>query len=406
MYKQLIEKFLATREQTKLLIRSLSDEDCCSQSMEDASPAKWHLAHTTWFFETFILECYEKNFSPFNCAFRVLFNSYYEGVGEQYPRNQRGMISRPSVSEVIDYREDINRRLLDLLEENMALESLHRIYVLIELGIHHEQQHQELLVTDIKHLLSMNPLLPPYTPPVNKEAKTGSHGLLEKHDSIWNSFDPGIVEIGHTGQGFFYDNETPRHRQFLESFSMASTLVTNKEYLSFIEDGGYQDPMLWLSSGWSWVQENKLAHPLYWKKDQPQFDTSWGEFTSHGLESLDPNKPVLHISFFEAEAYARWSGARLPSEAEWEHAAQSQIQKQSDYFGVAWQWTVSSYAPYPGYVTAPGAIGEYNGKFMVNQYVLRGSSCATPKGHARLTYRNFFPASARWQFSSIRLAKS
>ncbi|SDY27749.1 ergothioneine biosynthesis protein EgtB [Collimonas sp. OK242] len=403
---ELAKAFSTIRDQTGRLVQPLSAEDCCVQSMPDASPAKWHLAHTTWFFETFILEQFETSFQPFHPAFRVLFNSYYEGVGEQHPRAQRGLITRPSLAEVQAYRQNVDQRLLALLGQTRAPDQMRQLTALVELGLQHEQQHQELILTDIKHLLSMNPLLPPYLASdamAEAAANTAAAAALQ-----WQPFEAGIVEIGHAGQGFFFDNETPRHRQFVEPFSMASRLVSNGEYLAFVEDGGYQNPLLWLAAGWEWVQQQKLTRPLYWQAAYTQFDSAWREFTLHGLQPLALHEAVTHISFFEAEAYARWAGARLPSEAEWERAA-AQVQAAvsgTDYFGVAWQWTSSSYAPYPGYVALPGAVGEYNGKFMVNQYVLRGSSSATPDGHARLSYRNFFPATARWQFSGIRLARS
>ena len=379
------------------------------QSMPDASPVKWHLAHTTWFFETFLLERYEANFRPFHPAFRVLFNSYYNGIGEKHPRPQRGLVTRPSLREVIAYRRNVDERmeqLLSLRNDDPQLRAL------METGIQHEQQHQELLLTDVKHLLSMNPLFPAY-------ASSPMESSTPPEPWTWKRYDAGVVEIGHAGEGFCFDNETPRHREFVEPYMLASRQVSNGEYLAFIEDGGYANPAYWLSEGWDWVQASRLAHPLYWHRES----SGWKEFTLHGLQSLDPHCPATHISFFEADAYARWSGARLPTEAEWECAAvnvedfgpygfhpsahgSQQADGLSQLFGTSWQWTLSSYAPYPGYRAADGALGEYNGKFMANQYVLRGSSCVTPAGHARVTYRNFFPASARWQFSGIRLAKS
>jgi ergothioneine biosynthesis protein EgtB len=396
------------RRHTLDLAQPLSEEDCCAQSMPDASPIKWHLAHTTWFFETFILERCEPHFRPYHSAFRVLFNSYYNGVGDKHPRPQRGLLTRPSLGEVRAYRRNVDERLGALLAQDELSPSLTS---LLELGLQHEQQHQELMLTDVKHLLSMNPLRPAYAP-------TLLNGSGKTSPTSWRSYDAGVVEIGHDGKGFHFDNEAPRHRQFLESFALASRLVVNGEYLDFVDDGGYANPALWLSEGWDWVQANRLSQPMYW-----QHDGSWQEFTLHGLQPLSMNRPVTHLSFFEADAFARWNGARLPTEAEWEFAAADTREfGQADLhpaalpatrgdslaqmFGACWQWTLSSYAPYPGYQTAEGAIGEYNGKFMANQYVLRGSSCATPAGHARITYRNFFPATARWQFSGIRLAKS
>ncbi|HWT71201.1 MAG TPA: ergothioneine biosynthesis protein EgtB [Oxalicibacterium sp.] len=384
------------RQHSVALAAPLSAEDCCAQSMPDASPIKWHLAHTTWFFETFILERFERHYQPHHPAFRVLFNSYYNGVGDKHARAKRGLLTRPSLSEVHAYRRDVDARLLDLLARPMKAEHFAQLATLVELGLHHEQQHQELMLTDVLHLLSCNPLMPAYctaTPQVRPSAASMQ----------WHAFDAGIVEIGHDGDGFCFDNELPRHRQFVERYQLASRLVTNGEYLAFIEAGGYRDASLWLSEGWDWVNREELQHPLYWQ----QTEDGWHAFGLHGLQPLDANTPATQISYFEADAYARWAGARLPTEAEWEHAARSEKSSKSlqQLFGECWQWTSSGYAAYPGFQTAEGALGEYNGKFMSNQYVLRGSSCATPEGHARVSYRNFFPATARWQFMGIRLAR-
>jgi ergothioneine biosynthesis protein EgtB len=380
--------FSATRAHSVALTKGLSVEDCGAQSMPDASPTKWHLAHATWFFETFILERFEAGFKPFDPAFRVLFNSYYNGVGEKFLRAQRGLLTRPSLNEVLAYRADVDKRILNLL----AISTESEMLALLELGLQHEQQHQELIVTDAKHLLSLNPLAPEY-------------GLAlvtakAERDFAWVDFPAGVVEVGHLGENFYFDNETPKHRQFTEAYSLASRPVTNAEFAAFIADGGYGRPEFWLSEGWDWVQSNGITEPLYWRRE----GDPWSEFTLHGLAPLQPLQPVAHISYFEAAAYAFWAGARLPTEAEWEAAAKSAAPLEQ-MFGAVWQWTSSAYAPYPGFVPAAGAVGEYNGKFMVNQYVLRGSSIATPEGHSRATYRNFFPANARWQFSGIRLAK-
>jgi len=402
-------RFGMVRARSFDLAKPLSEEDCCVQSMPDASPVKWHLAHTTWFFETFLLEKYEEAFQPFLPAFRVLFNSYYNGVGEKHPRPQRGMLTRPALHEVLLYRKRVNeriQRLFDRLGDDASF------CAMVELGLHHEQQHQELILTDIKHLLSLNPIQPAYSEEVDDSSSRAAA-------MTWLPFDSAIVEIGHGADGFCFDNETPRNKQYVETYSLASRLVTNGEYLQFILNGGYRDPQWWLSEAWDWLQANGISHPVYWESDEK----GWSEFTLGGRRRLDPSRPALHVSYYEADAYARWVGARLPSEVEWEHAAQRHSVRPDatsdghlhpraaagsglqQIFGDAWQWTRSSYAPYPGYRWPQGAIGEYNGKFMVNQYVLRGSSCVTPEGHSRITYRNFFPASARWQFSGIRLAK-
>jgi ergothioneine biosynthesis protein EgtB len=388
------------------LSEPLSEEDCCVQSMPDASPVKWHLAHATWFFETFLLEPHEPGFAPHHPAFRMLYNSYYNGVGEKHARAQRGLITRPSFDEVLAYRHAVDTRMGALLGAGKPA-----LMALVELGLQHEEQHQELLLTDVKHLLSMTPWLPAYAGNSLPPAPAPAAPALR-----WVEFNGGVVEIGHAGDGHCFDNELPRHRQFIEPFRLASRLATNGDYLAFLRDGGYRDPALWMSEGWDWVMREGLRHPLYWHER----DGQWQEFTLHGLQPLDLQRPATHLSWFEADAYARWAGARLPTEFEWEHAASgindtaaralhpasSGEGAMSDLFGACWQWTSSSYGPYPGYASQPGALGEYNGKFMSNQYVLRGSSCATPVGHARSTYRNFFPATARWQFSGIRLARA
>jgi ergothioneine biosynthesis protein EgtB len=407
-----VGRYLTVRAATEALARPLSAEDCCVQSMPDASPAKWHLAHTSWFFETFILERHEQGFCAFDAAFRVLFNSYYQGVGRQHPRPQRGLLTRPSLATVLAYRADVDARMLRLLQQDGLPEP---IWSLLELGLQHEQQHQELLLTDIKHLLWCNPLWPAYR---DAPAVADSEAAAP---SDWQPFEGGLVQIGHAAAGFAFDNELPRHSVFLQPYALATRPVTNAEYLAFMADGGYANPAHWLAEGWDWCRSQQITHPLYWRQEE----AGWQEFTLAGGRPLVPRQPVVHLSYYEADAYARWAGARLPTEAEGEAAA-GQADSQGHFadsglfqplperqqgaglrqmFGDLWEWTQSSYAPYPGFATAPGAVGEYNGKFMVNQYVLRGGSCATPAGHVRASYRNFFPAAARWQFTGVRLAR-
>lgn len=408
IFSSLLDRYESVRSASMALAEPLSDEDCCVQSMPDASPIKWHLAHTSWFFETFILEKFEANFKPFHPAFRMLFNSYYNGVGARHPRARRGLITRPSLAEVEDYRSQVDARMEALLLIAAAPTYIPspELEQLITLGLNHEEQHQELMLTDVLHLLSNNPLYPAYTER-RMEPAASAHALQ------WVAVPEGIVEIGHAGGGFCFDNELPRHRHYVEPFELASRLVSNAEYLAFVKAGAYDDPSLWLAEGWDWLQANNISHPLYWHRSKD----SWYEFTLNGLVELDGERAARHVSFFEADAYARWSGARLPTEAEWECAASRQAALwgeagQAGSVGLTqlldtgWQWTCSSYAAYPGFQPAAGAVGEYNGKFMVNQYVLRGGSCATPPGHSRLSYRNFFPSHARWQFSAIRLARS
>lgn len=400
----LLHRYAAVRKHTLALAEPLSDEDCGAQSMPDASPIKWHLAHTTWFFETFILERMETDFTPFHPAFRILFNSYYNGIGEKHPRPQRGLLTRPGMAQVRAYRADVDARIARLLEREHGEE----LDMLLTLGLQHEQQHQELMLTDVKHLLAQSLLRPAYM-----DIPLPAAGVAPA--MAWLSFDGGLTDIGHTGDGFSFDNELPRHKQYVAPFALASRLVTNGEYLNFVNAGGYANAALWLAEGWDWVRTQNLRAPIYWFQDEKG---GWQEFTLHGPQPLDLDRPVTHVSLFEADAYAQWAGARLPTEAEWEYAAaQASIETGSlhpsgatsdglrQMYGHCWQWTSSSYAPYPGFAAAEGALGEYNGKFMLNQYVLRGSSCATPEGHARASYRNFFPAGARWQFTGIRLAQ-
>jgi ergothioneine biosynthesis protein EgtB len=398
-HHHLAQRYAAVRAQTDALAAPLSAEDCALQSMPDASPVKWHLGHTSWFFETFVL-----GGKPWRDEFRILFNSYYVGIGERHPRPERGLLSRPSLEEVRAYRASVDERMQALFSGGLWRERA----ALIELGLNHEQQHQELVLTDVKHLFSRNPLLPPYKETRLSCANSTSMG--------WRAFPAGVREIGHDAGGFAFDNEQPRHRVFVNAFELADRLVTNAEFLEFIEDGGYRRADLWLAEGWDLRTAQNWEAPLYWKSAGSQR----AEFTLHGLRAIVPTEPVLHVSYFEADAYARWADARLPAEAEWEIAAQGRPVEGNFLesgrlhalggthlaFGDAWQWTSSAYAAYPGFRAASGAVGEYNGKFMVNQYVLRGGSCATPASHMRPSYRNFFPAAARWQFSGVRLARN
>lgn len=383
---QLIQHYRQVRAQTQALVAPLSAEDCAAQSMPETSPAKWHLAHTSWFFETFVLERWEAGFRPFDAAFRVLFNSYYNAVGDKHPRPQRGLLTRPGLDEVLAYRADVDTRMQRLLAQADA-----PMLELVELGLHHEQQHQELLLTDILHLFSRNPLWPAYG---EAPTRTAAPQALQ-----WLPFDESLAEIGHAGDGFAFDNEGPRHRVFVPAYELASRLVNNGEFAAFIDAGGYRDPALWLSEGWDWLQAQRRDHPLYWQRGAQ----GWSEFGLGGLQPLDGHAAVAHVSYYEADAYARWAQARLPTEAEWEHAAGHPGLQQRD--DTRWQWTASAYLPYPGFRASAGAVGEYNGKFMVNQMVLRGGSVATPRSHVRASYRNFFPASACWQFSGVRLAR-
>ncbi len=409
-----MERYQDIRRFSEYLCEPLVTEDYVVQSMPDVSPTKWHLAHVSWFFETFLLFPAIPGYQSLHPQYAYLFNSYYNTLGERHCRPNRGLISRPTVKETYQYRKYVDEQVLTLfatLDEQRLLE----FAPIITLGFHHEQQHQELMLTDLKHVLSCNPLYPVY-----RERSALNESRVSPLE--WVSFPEGIYWIGHEGEGFAFDNEGPRHREFLQPFQLASRLVTNGEYLEFIEDGGYQNPLLWLSEGWSTVRAEEWQAPLYWEKR----DGQWWTMTLSGLREVDKAEPVCHVSYYEADAYARWADARLPTEAEWEVAAQdvpiegnfvenglyhpsplntSSNGKLAQMYGDVWEWTQSSYSPYPGFRPGPGAIGEYNGKFMCNQYVLRGGSCATSRTHIRSTYRNFFPANAQWQFMGIRLAR-
>ncbi len=409
----LAERFASARATTERLVEGLSDEDCLLQSMPDASPLKWHLAHVSWFFETFVLAPHAARYLPFDPAFALLFNSYYVSLGERHARPERGLLSRPSLAEVRRYRRHVDAGVGELLATGaLPAEAL----ALVELGIQHEQQHQELILTDLKHHFSRNPLSPAFRSRMlahDPMARAAPLGFVRR--------DAGIVEIGHDGRGFAFDNELPRHRAFVEAFEIGDRLVTNAEYRDFMDDHGYARPELWLSEGWDVVQRERWHAPLYWRDDG-------GAFTLHGLEPLGNADPVVHLSYYEADAYARWADARLPTEAEWEAIARTQAPdadaallgsgalhprpartdatRPAQLYGDCWEWTLSAYLPYPGFRSAAGAVGEYNGKFMINQMVLRGGSVATPASHIRASYRNFFPTAARWQFSGLRLARS
>jgi len=396
------DPFVEVRRATEALCAPLSVEDLNLQSMPDASPAKWHLGHTTWFFERFLL-ARESDYRFFHPRYEFLFNSYYDAIGPRLARAERGLLSRPTVEEVRAYRRHVDERIL-AQRSRLPTE-------LITLGLAHEEQHQELLLTDLKHALSRNPLRPAYTTPVPRAPRERSHR--------WRSFDGGLIEIGAEGRGFAFDHERPRHHVFLEPFRLAEWLVSSGDYLAFITDGGYERPELWLADGWEAVRRHQWSAPMYWESH----DGPFALFTLAGLLELDPAAPVCHVSFYEADAYARWAHARLPTEAEWEHAASHELldggggggnflesgrlhpSGSGSLFGDCWQWTASPYVPYPGYRPAPGALGEYNGKFMCNQMVLRGGSCVSPARHLRASYRNFFPPAARWQFTGIRLAR-
>lgn len=407
-----LTRYSAIRKLTEQLAAPLGAEDQCVQSMPDASPTKWHLAHTTWFFETLVLKPHAAAYAPYNPGYDQLFNSYYETLGSRYPRPQRGLLTRPTVADIIDYRRHVDETMMRLFENTSRTERA-QFEDIAELGLQHEQQHQELILTDIKHAFSLNPLLPNYAPLFDEPAAPAPP--LE-----WFEHVGGIIPIGHAGDDFAFDNETARHLVLLRPFRLATRLITCGEYLAFMEDGGYRRPEFWLSDGWAIVQSQGWTAPLYWMRASQD----WNLFALNGVRPLKLDEPVVHVSFYEAAAYAAWAGKRLPTEFEWEAAASAQpvagnfldplrphpkpAQSGSgiaQLYGDAWEWTRSSYEPYPGFRPFDGAAAEYNGKFMCGQMVLRGGSAATPQGHIRPTYRNFFPPAARWQFSGIRLAE-
>jgi ergothioneine biosynthesis protein EgtB len=407
-------RYRCVREFTEKLCETLEAEDCVVQTMPEASPVKWHLAHTSWFFETFVLKEALANHNPIHPQYAYLFNSYYNAAGKMHCRPKRGLISRPTLRETFEYRRQVDSMMTAIFKTPAVFE---KFASTIRLGLQHEQQHQELILTDIKHVFFENPLRPVFYGRV--PLKPTPVALMSPL-----SVPAGIYAIGHNGDGFHFDNEEPHHRQFVEEFELMPSLVTNGDYLQFIEDGGYRRPEFWLSLGWHTVNEQRWEAPLYWERR----NGGWSIFTLAGVRELDKDEPVCHVSYFEADAFARWAKARLPSEFEWEVAAAglpstgnfaetqrfhpqpldhtAATQPLAQMFGDVWEWTSSSYSPYPGYAPAAGALGEYNGKFMCNQYVLRGGSCATSQSHIRKTYRNFCPPNARWQFTGIRLARS
>lgn len=426
--EQVLADFVAVRSFSEKLCQPLSTEDFNLQAIAETSPAKWHLAHTSWFFETFILKKFHSDFAPFNSRYEYLFNSYYNSIGEQFPRPQRGLLSRPSVEEVYQYRQFVTQKISDLVNQLSAQEhnQLSQVLSLIRLGINHEQQHQELLLTDLKYNLFQNLLHPAY----RETGKSSAYDLPVKPIK-WIQFDSELVSIGTDikdeaikQDSFAYDNEVPKHKFYRHQFLVASRLITNGEYLAFIEEGGYQDPQYWLSDGWDAVRKHQWQAPLYWFKK----NGDWFVYTLNGVKAINLNQPVAHVSYYEADAFARWSDARLLTEQEWESITNEQsVEKDISNFvendvlhpipskgfdglqqmyGDVWEWTSSAYSAYPGFKRAAGAVGEYNGKFMCNQYVLRGGSCVTSRSHIRKTYRNFFYPDARWQFSGIRLARN
>lgn len=406
------QRYRAVRAWTTALCAPLETEDYVVRSMPDASPAKWHLAHTSWFFETFVLGPHAPEYRPLDPRYAFLFNSYYVQAGERHCRAQRGLVTRPTVAEVYAYRAHVDAAMDALfgMFGNGAVDEA-AVLALVEVGLHHEQQHQELLLTDLKHLFWTNPLRPAYqTRGHPAQARTAAD---ESGSDAWLDIPAGLYTIGHTGSSFSFDNEGPQHPTYLVATQIATRLVRNADYLAFMADGGYSRPELWLSAGWDAVRTHGWEAPLYWERQAP--DTPWEHFTLIGMRPISPDEPVCHVSFYEADAFARWAGARLPTEAEWEVATvlygaapdttDGGAADRGEFFGTRWQWTASPYIGYPGYRSAGGALGEYNGKFMADQWVLRGASGATPPSHRRRTYRNFFPADTRWQFSGLRLAR-
>ncbi len=409
----ILQRYKQVRQQTEALCKPLGKEDYVVQPVVDVSPPKWHLAHTTWFFETLLLQEFKSDYEVFDQDYNYLFNSYYETVGERVLRTDRGNLTRPGVTEVYAYRKHVDEAMTHLFEGETAL--IDEFYKVLEIGLQHEQQHQELLITDIKYILGHNPIFPSYFEEVS---------LLQNNQGRIANFleiPDGLYPIGHQGEGFCYDNELGLHQVYLPAYQIMDRLVTNDEYLEFILEGGYGDFRFWLMEGWEWVKAHEVSSPLYWHR----LEGKWQSYNLHGLQPLDGNAPVTHISFFEADAYARWKGMRLPSEFEWETASkmyQPQVPDQAEFqesgrflplpttgdntqfYGDAWEWTGSAYRPYPYFKQDDGALGEYNGKFMINQMVLRGGSCATPRDHIRSSYRNFFHPHLRWQFTGIRLA--
>lgn len=381
---QILTEFLETRQTTEELCAPLKVEDYVVQPIENVSPPKWHLGHTTWFLEEFILKNHKPDYKIFNKDYAFIFNSYYESFGERVVRTNRGNLSRPTVEEVYMYRDYVTQQLTEFIEGYITNE----VFNILEIGIHHEKQHQELLITDIKYILGNNPLQPSYS-------ETFQGNFIVQKSQEWKTIPEGIYSIGHATNDFCYDNELGNHKVYLHEYKISDALVTNGQYLKFIKDGGYENFKYWHSDGWEWVKKNKISAPFYWYK----INDEWFQYTLNGLIPINKKHPVTHVSYYEAYAFAQWKGYRLPTEFEWEAA--------QEYFnwGQRWEWTESAYLPYPKYKKAEGALGEYNGKFMVNQKVLRGGSVATPKNHTRHTYRNFFPPDAQWQFTGIRLAE-